>query len=37
MTISSNAWTPLPEETHYDDILKRLDTIVAELSRLRSA
>src|SRR5438874_13015769 len=28
---------PTPEETHYDDILKRLDTIVAELSRLRSA
>src|SRR5437879_9816368 len=35
--ISFLAKQPTPEETHYEDILKRLDTIVAELSRLRSA
>src|SRR2546426_2526374 len=35
--ISFLAKQPTPEETHYDDILKRLDTIAAELSRLRSA
>ena len=35
--ISFLAKQPTPEETHYGDILKRLDTIAAELSRLRSA
>jgi len=35
--ISFLAKQPTPAESHYDDILKRLDTIAAELSRLRSA
>src|SRR5205809_6100435 len=35
--ISFLAKQPTPEETHYGDILQRLDTIAAELSRLRSA
>ena len=36
-SISFIAKQPTPEETHYDDILKRLDTIAAEFARFRSA
>src|SRR5467141_457857 len=31
------AKTPLPEETRYQEILRRLDSITAEIARLRSA
>ena len=36
-SISFFAKQPTPEETQYENILKRLDAIAAELSRLRSA